>query len=234
MLLLTALGSFAAAAAGAAAGPGEPPIQSLRSIRAAAVKYVKEQMPAGAQGIIVTAAELDPRLRLAPCAEPLTAAQVSGARLQARTSIGVSCRGNTEWTIYVPVSVESEISVLVLRVPEGRGARIGPTDVATETRRVSGLAAAYITDVKALERHTVARALPAGSMLSADMLIPDFIVRSGETVTLLAESGGLEVRATGRALADGRDGSRIRVQNLNSLKIVEGVVASDRVIHVTP
>ena len=209
-------------------------IQPLHSIQAAAEKFVREQMPADAKGIIVTATDLDSRLRLVQCAEPLRAAQVSGARLQARTSIGVSCRRGAEWTIYVPVDVESEIPVLVLRVPAARGARIAATDVATETRRVSGLAVGYVTETKALERHTVARPLPAGSMLTTDMLIPDFIVRSGEQVTLMAAAGGIEVRATGRALADGRDGTRIRVQNLNSLKIVEGTVDSDRVIHVTP
>ncbi len=191
-------------------------------------------MPKDAKGIIVTATELDSRLRLAQCPAPLHAAQVSGGRLQARTSIGVSCRQGANWTIYVPVDVESEIPVLILRVPEARGARITGADVALETRRVSGLAVGYVTDAKTLERHTVARPLPAGSMLTGDMLIPDYIVRSGEAVTLVAAAGGVEVRATGRALSDGRDGSRIRVQNLNSLRIVEGTVDSDRVIHVTP
>ena len=209
-------------------------IQSLQSIQAAAETFVRAQMPANARGIIVTAAALDSRLRLAQCAKPLQAAQVSGSRLQARSAIGVSCKRGAEWTIYVPVSIESEIPVLVLRTSATRGARLTATEVATETRRVSGLAVGYVTDARQLERHTVARPLPAGSMLTADMLIPDFIVRSGEDVTLVAVARTSIPPATGRALADGRDGSRIRVQNLSSLKVVEGVVDSDRAIHVTP
>lgn len=217
-----------------AAGAQGPAIQPLHSIQEAAEKFVREQMPANARGIIVTAADLDARLRLGRCSGPLQAAQVSGGRLQARTSIRVSCRLGTEWTIYVPVSIESEIPVLVLRTSATRGARLTSSDVATETRRVSGLAAGYVTDPAQLQRQTVARPLPAGSMLTTDMLIPDLLVHSGEEVTLLASAGGIEVRATGRALADGRDGARIRVQNLNSLKVVEGVIDSQRVIHVTP
>lgn len=209
-------------------------VQPLHSIQLAAEKFVRQQMPADAKGIIVTATELDSRLRLAQCAQPLRAAQVSGARLEARTSIGVSCRQGAEWTVYVPVTVESDIPVFVLRVPAARGTRITAADVATETRRVSGLAVGYVTDPRALEHHTVARPLPAGSLLTTDMLLADFIVRSGEEVTLVAATGGIEVRASGRALADGRDGSRIRVQNLNSLRVVEGTVDTDRVIHVTP
>jgi len=209
-------------------------IQSIQSIRVAAEKYVREQMPQGSKGIIVSAGELDSRLRLTQCAEPLRATQVSGSRMQARMPIGVSCRRGAEWTIYVPVVVESEIPVLVLRTPVVRGARIDEGDVAVETRRVSGFPVGYVADTRALERHTAARPLPAGTVLTVDALTADFIVHSGEQVTLLASAGGIEVHAAGKALADGHEGSRIRVQNLNSLKIVEGVVDSDRVIRVTP
>jgi flagella basal body P-ring formation protein FlgA len=136
--------------------------------------------------------------------------------------------------VYVPVTVESEIPALILRAPAVRGARLTAADVVTENRRVSGLAVGYVTDTSTLERHTLSRPLPAGSALTADALLADFIVRQGEQVTLLAAAGGIEVRAKGRALADGRDGARIRVQNLESLKVVEGVVDATRVIHVTP
>jgi flagella basal body P-ring formation protein FlgA len=209
-------------------------VQSPKSIRGAAEGYVRAQLPAEAHGIVIAAGELDSRLRLAQCPEPLHASLVAGAQLAARMAIGVSCRRGTAWTVYVPVTVESEIPALVLRVAAPRGSRLTPADVATEKRRVSGLAVGYVTDVGALERHTLIRPLPAGAILTTDALLPDFIVRRGEEVTLLASLGGIEVRAAGRALTDGRDGARIRVQNLESLKVVEGVVDASRVIHVTP
>ncbi len=227
---------LSAAATVPAMAPGEPVsgMQSLQSIRAAAEKFVRAEMPGDSKGIFVNAADLDSRLRLAHCAAPLRAAMVSGGAMQARVSIGVSCREGAQWTIYVPVSVESEIPVLVLRKPVVRGQRITGDDVAQETRRVSGFAVGYVGEVRALDRHTASRPLPVGAVLTTDSLLADFIVKSGESVTLVAATGGIEVRASGRAMSDGREGARIRVQNLNSLKIVEGVVDSDRVIHVTP
>ena len=89
-------------------------------------------------------------------------------------------------------------------------------------------------DVDALARNTLIRPLAAGAVLTMDALVPDFIVKQGEAVTLLASVGGIEVRAPGRALSDGRDGARIKVQNLGSLRVVEGVVDTTHVIHVTP
>jgi flagella basal body P-ring formation protein FlgA len=51
-------------------------------------------------------------------------------------------------------------------------------------------------------------------------------------VTLVATVGGLQVRARGRALANGAVGARLKVQNLSSLKVVEGVVENEDVIRV--
>lgn len=209
-------------------------VQSLESIRVAAEAHVRAKMPAQARGIIVTAGPLDARLRLSPCSQPLQAALVSGAQMQARMAVGVSCRHGAPWTIYVPVTVESEIAVLVLKSAAPRGARLTAADVVSQNQRVSGLAVGYVTDVHALERQTLKRPLTAGAVLTADALLPDFIVRRGEQVTLVAAAGGIEVRAAGRALADGRDGARIAVQNLASLKVVEGVVDATREIRVTP
>jgi flagella basal body P-ring formation protein FlgA len=52
-------------------------------------------------------------------------------------------------------------------------------------------------------------------------------------VILAAVSNGIEVRAPGLALADAAAHGRVRVQNLNSLKIVEGVADTDSVVRVT-
>jgi flagella basal body P-ring formation protein FlgA len=50
----------------------------------------------------------------------------------------------------------------------------------------------------------------------------------------MSATGGIEVRAPGRALADASASQRVRVQNLASLKVIEGVAESDAVVRVTP
>jgi flagellar basal body P-ring formation protein FlgA len=221
--------------AAVAAPPGAPSTEPPAAIRAAAEDFVRGQLPAGVQGIHVHADALDSRLRLARCATPLAANLVSGAELRARTAIRVSCgRGPATWTLYVPVTIESEIAVLVLRQSAAHGARLTPRDVSGETRTVAGLAAAYVTDAGTLAHQTLGRALPAGAVLTADMFVADFIVRQGQEVTLVASLHGIEVRASGKVLQDGRAGSRVRVQNLASARVVEGVVDPSGTINVTP
>ena len=62
----------------------------------------------------------------------------------------------------------------------------------------------------------------------------DLVVKRGQQVTLLASVGGLEVRAAGLAMNDAPAAGRVKVQNLSSNRIVEGVVETADVIRITP
>lgn len=215
------------AAAGAATQP-------LESIRGAAQAFVRSQMPPGQSDIVITAARLDPRLRLVRCGGRLETALLSGERMQAQVSVAVGCHQGGDWTIYVPVTVQSRIRVWALRTPEIEGARLAATDVMPEIRLVGGLPVGYVTDPAQLGHATLRHSLPAGAVLTAEDLLPDFMVRQGEQVTLVAAIDGIEVRAAGLALQNGRQGALIRVQNATSSRVIQGVVESDRVVDVTP
>lgn len=214
--------------------PAEHSLQPLAAITAAATDFVRAQMPPGEKDIVVTASRLDPRLRFAHCGGPLEASLLSGARLQAQASIAVACRQGANWTVYVPVTIASRIQVWALKSPQAQGARLGADDVIAETRLVSGLALGYVTDGAQLSRSTLRHPLPAGAVLMAQDLLPDFMVRQGEQVTMVAAVDGIQVKAAGLALQDGRYGALIRVQNVSSSKVVQGVVEANRVVDVTP
>jgi flagella basal body P-ring formation protein FlgA len=206
----------------------EPP----ESIRAAAEAFVKSQLPQESSVASVTAGALDSRLRLVRCTGGLRPQLPAGAALQSRTMIGVACEGPVHWTVYVPVTVESRIPVLVLKHPVPRDARLSIEDVTVETRKVTGLSTAFLTAVSDLQARTVQRPLPMGTTLTIDMFKPDLVIKHGQEVTLVAAAGGIEVRAAGRALADAAGGTRLKVQNLSSLKVVEGVVEGPDLVRV--
>jgi flagella basal body P-ring formation protein FlgA len=89
---------------------------------------------------------------------------------------------------------------------------------------------AYVTDASALSGQRLSRPVVAGEPLSQESLAPANLIHRGQEVVLLARSGSLEVRVAGIALADGRASDRIRVQNVSSQRVVEGVVRSDSVV----
>jgi flagella basal body P-ring formation protein FlgA len=209
-------------------------VQSVDSIRAVAENFIRTQL--ATQGAIaklyVEAGTLDPRLRLALCPAP-AAFLPSGAVVAARTTVGVRCIAPL-WSIYIPVSVESELPVLVLRQPALRGASLTAQDVESQSRRVPGFAANYIVDNAGLAGRHLRNAAAPGTPLTTDLLVPDIIIKRGQRVTLVASTGGIEVRAQGEAIADATPAGRVRVQNLASQKIVEGQVETADLVRVGP
>jgi flagellar basal body P-ring formation protein FlgA len=230
--MLVAIGALTGG--GALASEGTP-AQSLASIRAAAEAQVRAQLHSVSYPVHVQAAEPDPRLHLLSCPVALATSGLGGAELSARVTVRVSCTAPRQlWSVYVPVSLESEVPLLVLRQSQIRGARLGPQEVTLETRRVPGLGAAYLSDIAVLAHRTLVRSVPAGTTLTADLFQADYLIRQGQSVTLVASGPGIEVRAPAKALEDAREGAHVRVQNLASQRIVQGVVDSSGLIYATP
>lgn len=207
-------------------------IQSLESIQRAAEAFITANLPSDGAKHFVSASSLDARLRLHACAVPLEAFTPHSTDFAARTTVGVRCTAPAPWTLYVPVSIETEVTVLVLRRAVARHARLTTADVEPQVRRVPGTASRFVTDTASLQGHRLRRALPAGSALTVDALTPDILVRRGQQVTLIAQTGGIEIRAQGQALSEGAAHERVRVQNVTSRKVVEGVVESDGIVRV--
>jgi flagellar basal body P-ring formation protein FlgA len=229
-LLLLALGCNGAGAAPSGVMVAEP----LEEVRAAAEQAVRAQLVGTAHRVHVQAFDLDPRLHLARCPQPLST-QIGAPELSAHVTVRVGCAAReASWTIFVPVALESEVPVLVLRQSESRGTRVPAEAVLTETRRIQGMGSEYVSDVSLLAHRTLVRDVPAGTALTGALFQADYLVRQGQAVTLVAAAPGVEVRAPATALEDGREGGRVHVQNLASQKVVQGVVDASGLIYVTP
>jgi flagellar basal body P-ring formation protein FlgA len=207
-------------------------IEPLGAIRAAAAAYIRSQLPPSAGVTQIVAGEIDHRLRLVRCATAPRVQSALSSAVLTRSTVGISCAGPVRWTVYVPVTVVRRIPVLVLRHAVARDAHLTPDDVTVEMRTVTGLTAPFLGAPAELNGRRVERTLPAGTSLTVDMFQPDLIVRRGQDVTLLVEAGGIEVRAAGRALQDATAGGRLKVENVSSQKVVEGVAESSDTVRV--
>lgn len=206
-------------------------VQEPASIAQAAVAFAKTQFQGGPTDSVlhVTATGLDPRLRMPACQSGLEGFAPAAMRPAARMTVGVRCH-RPQWNVFVPVNIETEMTVLTLNRALTRLARPGAGDIEPRRMRVPGFAADYIGNPAELEgRHLRVAAAP-GTALRTSLLERDTVIRRGQRVTLVAAAGGIEVRAQGEALADATAAGRVRVLNLNSRKIVEGrVETADRV-----
>jgi flagella basal body P-ring formation protein FlgA len=208
-------------------------IQPLPAIRAAAESAVRAVIDPVLTGVKLEATALDPRVRLAACTRRLDTFANAPRGTQSRVIARVSCAAPA-WTLNVPVEIRRAHTVLVLRRAVGRGETIAMADVTAQSRELPGLASPFLSRPEELGGRLTRRPLAEGTAVTADALNAVLLIKRGQQVTLVAEASGFEVRAPGRAMTDASASQRVRVQNLNSLKIVEGVAENDTVVRVTP
>jgi flagella basal body P-ring formation protein FlgA len=212
--------------------PASEATQSLTAVRRAAEGQLRRELDAGTKGVSFTAAELDARLRVAACPTPLVTTGSLPRGTQARVLVRVACNSTVHWSLNVPVDIHHTTDVLVLRRAVGRGEIIRAEDVLVQPRELPGLTSAFVSRIPDLNGRLTRRPIPEGNAVTADALDAPLLIHRGQSVVLAARAGGLEVRAPGIALADAGAEQRVRVRNLNSLKIVEGVADTAGVVRV--
>ncbi|MCP4285644.1 MAG: flagellar basal body P-ring formation protein FlgA [Gammaproteobacteria bacterium] len=209
-------------------------LQSHESIRAAAHQHALSQLGGVKEAdITIHPAELDRRLRLPRCNQPLESFSPTSRKSGFRQTVGIRCDGKNRWTLYVSVKVEVNKNILVARHRLGRGAIISKGDFKLEKRMVSKLHRGYVEKPENAVGKTLKQALKRGDALIPGQLKIPSAIKRGSQVTILGRAGGVEVRMSGKALSDGIRGQRIKVRNNSSNRQIEATVIARGTVEVT-
>jgi len=122
--------------------------------------------------------------------------------------------------------------VVVAAKPIGGRQILQPDDLRYERMDISRLGPGYFTDINKVAGLMLRRPLTAGTIVNDNSLEKPVVVKSGSTINLIARIGDIEVRTVGKALQNGAEGAVIRVQNINSKKIVSARVLDDTAVQV--
>ncbi len=88
-------------------------------------------------------------------------------------------------------------------------------------------------DINEVVGKKLSRSLKAGTVLAMSEVVTPPLVRRGEMVKMIVRQGALELSATGIAHSDGAKDQTIRVENVNSNKIVYCRVSGPGLVEVT-
>jgi flagella basal body P-ring formation protein FlgA len=214
-----------AAAHGAAA-------QSHAAILETAQAFLRQQLQTSPGRSEIRLGQLDRRLRLAPCDAGLKAFLPPGATLTGNTSVGVQCTGATAWKVYVPAQIVIIDRVVISRGFIPRGTLLTRDHLTMAEREINAASQGYIKDIEDALGRQLKHPIREGLLITPGMLERPALVKRGDEVTILSRTSALEVRMKGNALASGAEGDRIRVRNLRSSRIIEGVVRADGTVVV--
>ena len=175
---------------------------------------------------------LDPRLKLPRCTNPLDIFYPPGSRPFGNVSIGVRCTAAKPWTIYTSVKVSVYRDVIVLTKAMKRGATITSSHIDKKRIELSRVHSQYLTEFSEVIGKTIRRPLASGMVLNMGILSEPKTIERGQQVILIAHANGMKIRMMGAALMDGIVGQRIRVRNISSKRIIEGTVISPGLVRI--
>jgi flagellar basal body P-ring formation protein FlgA len=175
---------------------------------------------------------IEPHLQFDKCNRPVKPVVASPQHMKDRVMIELLCHDPKPWHLYVPVRIVSTSPVAVAVHAIVAGTVVKATDLKIEEHDISELPLGFLDDPAIAVGLLASRPIAEGAYLTNQQLTAPKVVQRGQSVTLLADAGGISVRMAGRALSDGLMNQRVRVQNLSSGKIVEGIARSEQVVEI--
>lgn len=244
LLLISSLLSIAPQAAypadvnsNADAPASQPDIQPLDSIRLAVQSFIESVSSAEGE-IDVAVKQLDRRLRLAYCTDPLTTTWSPGSRAVGRVTVQVACSAPRPWRVHVQATVTMQGLVWTLSRGVSRGDILTRDVLSQQSVTLGANNAAFTslgTPVRSIDMwlgYEFAQRVNSGKVLNERMLKPARLLYKGDTVVIRHRSQGLELQTKGVALSDAGARQQTQVRNSSSGKIIDVVVVSTGIVEI--
>lgn len=146
----------------------------------------------------------------------------NGVRFVGPTQVTAEIRANGRpaKTIYVVCDVQVQVPAIVVTSPVARHKFVALTDITFEKRSLASLPVRALKDDSVLKLYWTRRTISPGTVLTEDMLdIPPVVTRNSP-VMITVDNGTIYISASGLAMQDGRPGDIIRVQNVETKRII--------------
>ncbi|NOZ53876.1 MAG: flagellar basal body P-ring formation protein FlgA [Gammaproteobacteria bacterium] len=207
--------------------------QSLLDIKSSIMQFLDNNITIDTNTEMdIRVGKIDPRLQLRQCSKPLQPFSKHSGNLSGNITIGVRCSSPKPWTVYVPTEINIFEHVIVSAQPLARGQLISQGDIKIMKLRTSHNNLAYYRKPDNVIGMVLSRNISAGKVITPRLIQMPKLIKRGESVTLLAKTPYLAVRMKGKAMEDGTMGQLIKVRNISSNRVVEGIVAKASIVEV--
>jgi flagella basal body P-ring formation protein FlgA len=146
--------------------------------------------------------------------------------------VAVKAGEDFEKRIWVTAVLETRVEAVVAKRPLGRYKPLDEDDIEVRPVDLGDLPSDYLSDPGMVVGKRTRRALDSGTVMRPDLLESPPIVKRGDRVVIVAETGGLRVTTLGQVKQKGALGETIPIVNLDSNRIVYGRVVDARTVRV--
>lgn len=182
--------------------------------------------------MVLVMGELDPRLRLAPCArvEPYVPA---GVRLWGKSRVGLRClEGATRWNVFLPITVHAYGLAWVVKGNISAGAVLTGDDAVQAEVDWSESPSPILSKSSQWVGAVATTALSTGQALRQASIKPAQVFQAGAQVRVAAQGPGFTITSDGQAMAAGVVGQSTQVKMDNG-RILSGIVVDSRTVKIS-
>ena len=158
---------------------------------------------------------------------------VAPAGFQKRKTIKFRIQG-TGWerTLFVRGEISIKSQVLVVRRAVRKGEPLGSEITVLVEEDITRLHRSFLLHADRLRGMVAKRTLQPGRIISPEDLTAPLLIHRGQVVMIRVQTPNIFITAPGRAKQNGKLGEIIRVENLQSKKIIYARVSTSRTVNV--
>lgn len=207
---------------------------SHQQIKNAGLAFLKQKASTlGLEKTEIHIGDIDNRLKLAFCRQPMQVSDNQNSRLPGNISLLVSCKQTDKpWKIYIQANVRAFKNIIIAKSTIIRGELITAKSLIFQRTDITNLNGNYLTEDRQVTGMMAKRTIQQGQIIKPYLLAKSRLIKRGEQVTILVETKGISVRMRGKALNDGTNGDRVRVMNTRSKRIVEGIAIRPGIVQI--
>jgi len=174
----------------------------------------------------VSVNQIDPRLKLPACDKALTYQLHDKSLRASNVTIKAQCQGQVQWSFYLTAKVSLEGKVLVASRDLARHETLKASDLQLEFRTINTAAYGSLTAMDSALGKQTKKPIRANELIKSSSLTAPRVIRKGDLVTVTALTGGISVATAGTAMANGKVGEQIRVQNNRTDRVIKARITA--------
>jgi flagella basal body P-ring formation protein FlgA len=139
-------------------------------------------------------------------------------------TVNISVDGEAVKRLFLRTVLKIEDTVAVAARDLTPAQVLGPEEVRWEKRKLDSTRRSPILEMSLLEGKKPRTVIPAGQVLTEDLLIRAPLVKRGDTICLIYLDDSIRITTHVKSLASGMRGDQIQVMNLDSKKVVRAEI----------
>jgi flagellar basal body P-ring formation protein FlgA len=175
--------------------------------------------------------ELDPRLKLAACADVrITPSNQPQQPPWGRTRVKIQClTGPSKWAVYLPLTVRLMAPAVVAQQNLPAGTTLRAEHLQLQAADWAESTSPVMVQTEVLVGRTLATALQTGQALRQTHLRPRVWFAAGESVNVVVQGSGFAVSTSATALGQGLEDQLVRVRLDNGRVLMATPIGPQRV-----